>query len=181
MPRMGMRVVCTLRLTIDTLLPTSALTSVDLPALGAPITAMKPKRVLSAVSATSPHSLAHQKGRGGRLLCRPLACPFTARGLPALDAHLGGEAGRVIGPRSRNLGVVRQVEALSLGPFLQRRLGVGPFLLRHLELGSPKRAHDVARLLVAGLQENGAEQRLAGVGENGGLVAPAAALFRVAQ
>ena len=34
MPRTGARVVCTLWLTIETLLPTSALTSVDLPALG---------------------------------------------------------------------------------------------------------------------------------------------------
>ena len=48
MPRTGMRVVCTLRLTMDTLAPTSALTSVDLPALGAPMTAMKPQRVSGA-------------------------------------------------------------------------------------------------------------------------------------
>jgi hypothetical protein len=44
MPRTGTRVVCTLCETIDTLAPTSALTSVDLPAFGAPMTAMKPQR-----------------------------------------------------------------------------------------------------------------------------------------
>jgi hypothetical protein len=39
------RVVCTLCETIDTLAPTSWLTSVDLPALGAPISATNPDRV----------------------------------------------------------------------------------------------------------------------------------------
>ena len=37
MPRTIERVVCTLWLTIETLVPTSRLTSVDLPALGAPM------------------------------------------------------------------------------------------------------------------------------------------------
>ena len=44
MPRTGTRVVCALRDTIVTLAPTSALTSVDLPAFGAPTMAMKPQR-----------------------------------------------------------------------------------------------------------------------------------------
>lgn len=44
MPRTGTRVVCTLCETIDTLVPTSALTRVDLPALGLPKMAMKPQR-----------------------------------------------------------------------------------------------------------------------------------------
>jgi hypothetical protein len=59
MPRSGMRVVCTLWLTIETLAPTRALTSVDLPALGAPMTAMKPQRVSSPAPARSlpcPHT-----------------------------------------------------------------------------------------------------------------------------
>src|SRR3546814_4890682 len=38
------RVVCALGLTIATFWPTSALTMVDLPALGAPTTATKPQR-----------------------------------------------------------------------------------------------------------------------------------------
>src|ERR1700743_1286257 len=45
MPRISARVVCTLRETMVTLEPTSALTSVDLPTLGAPINATKPQRV----------------------------------------------------------------------------------------------------------------------------------------
>src|SRR3954463_10754345 len=45
MPRISARVVCTLRETMVTLEPTSALTSVDLPTLGAPIKATKPQAV----------------------------------------------------------------------------------------------------------------------------------------
>src|SRR6202043_943718 len=55
MPRIRARVVCTLRETIVTLEPTSALTSVDLPTLGAPISATKPQRV--ATGAASPGML----------------------------------------------------------------------------------------------------------------------------
>ena len=44
MPISRARVVCAFGLTIATFWPTSALTSVDLPALGAPITATKPAR-----------------------------------------------------------------------------------------------------------------------------------------
>src|SRR5947208_14368 len=52
MPRIRARVVCTLRETIVTLEPTNALTSVDLPTLGAPIRATKPQAV--AAGAASP-------------------------------------------------------------------------------------------------------------------------------
>src|SRR5881394_2422617 len=74
MPRNSARVVCTLGVTIATLLPTSALVSVDLPALGAPISAMKPQRVLgpdsaaSAIGAVRPHALALEQGCCGGLL-----------------------------------------------------------------------------------------------------------------
>ena len=50
MPRMRARVVCTLWVTIATFDPTSRLTSVDLPAFGAPIMATNPQRVGSVRS-----------------------------------------------------------------------------------------------------------------------------------
>ncbi len=53
MPRTSERVVCTLCETIETLVPTSALVSVDLPAFGAPISATNPQRV-SDVSSFMP-------------------------------------------------------------------------------------------------------------------------------
>ena len=47
MPRTGKRVVCTFCVTIETLDPVSRFTSVDLPALGAPMMAAKPARWFS--------------------------------------------------------------------------------------------------------------------------------------
>ena len=91
MPRTGTRVVCTLCETIDTLAPTSALTSVDLPALGAPMTAMKPQRCsaiggvpLLAVRASlmqfgSGDAFTLQQRPRGRLLGGPLRSPLAAR------------------------------------------------------------------------------------------------------
>ena len=46
-PRMGIRVVCTLRVTIETFCPTRAFNRVDLPAFGAPRMATNPQRVSS--------------------------------------------------------------------------------------------------------------------------------------
>src|SRR5215472_17565037 len=80
MPRISARVVCTLRETMVTLEPTSALTSVDLPTLGAPINATKPQRVADAegsarslsviAAAADAFALDHHGGRdflGGAL------------------------------------------------------------------------------------------------------------------
>src|SRR5581483_6916586 len=184
MPRTGLRVVCTLWLTIDTLAPTSRLTSVDLPAFGAPITAMKPQRVSPAGAGSlmgPPHALARQQRSGGSLLGGALARPLTARRLGALDAHFGGEARGMVGAFTADLHVLRQVAALALGPFLPRRLGIRRRGRRGLELVAPVGAHDLARRRVAGLEKNGPEQRLAGVGQDGLLVAAAAAGLRLAQ
>ena len=73
MPRISARVVCTLCETIVTLEPTSALSKVDLPALGAPISATKPQRVLSIGGPVSGIKLVgrdtdtRQHGGGGGL------------------------------------------------------------------------------------------------------------------
>src|ERR1700704_3375401 len=74
-PRTSVRVVCTLWETIVTLVPTSALMSVDLPALGAPISATKPQRVLvvaspgrSAIGTFRLDPFARQHRGGGGLL-----------------------------------------------------------------------------------------------------------------
>ena len=48
MPMTRRRVVCTLGETIETLVPTSRLSRVDLPTLGAPMIATKPARVAEA-------------------------------------------------------------------------------------------------------------------------------------
>src|SRR3984893_16627554 len=71
MPRISARVVCTLRETMVTLEPTSALTSVDLPTFGAPINATKPQRVVggaaaltsAVIAAADAFALDHDGGR----------------------------------------------------------------------------------------------------------------------
>ena len=76
MPRTSVRVVCTFGVTIETLVPTSALSSVDLPAFGAPISATKPQCVVgsvlgspvSAIAARRLDALALHHRRGGGLL-----------------------------------------------------------------------------------------------------------------
>src|SRR6202171_3493645 len=55
--RISARVVCTLRETIVTLEPTSALTSVDLPTLGAPISATKPQAVAAGTGSSGDSSV----------------------------------------------------------------------------------------------------------------------------
>src|SRR5215831_20362950 len=140
MPRTGVRVVWTLRLTMLTLAPTSVLTRVDLPAFGAPMMAMKPQRVSgtgpTSLIGSSANTFAGEKGSGCRLLGGALAGAFAAGRFGALDANLGREAGRVIGSLACHLHVLRQLEALALGPLLQCRLGVGG-LGSAFELGSP--------------------------------------------
>ena len=69
MPRTMARVVCTLWVTIDTLAPTSWLTSVDLPALGAPISATKPERV----------GTGRESGRGLTVLSSSRQCPSRSQ------------------------------------------------------------------------------------------------------
>src|SRR5262245_44548563 len=97
MPRRSARVVCTLCETIATLVPTSALISVDLPTLGTPSSAIKPQRVPASGSGRMPASsggggtcflaidpvrldtLARQHGGGGGLLGGALGAPEPLR------------------------------------------------------------------------------------------------------
>src|SRR5262250_839962 len=128
-----------------TLAPTRVLTRVDLPAFGAPMMAMKPQRVSATVGASligaSAHAFAGKEGLGGGLLRGALAGAFAAGRLGALDANLGGEAGRVIGSLARHLHVLGQVEAFALSPLLQRRLGIGGLRRSAFELGAPMGPH----------------------------------------
>src|SRR5438874_1578655 len=91
MPRISARVVCTLRETIVTLEPTSALTRVDLPTLGAPISATKPQAVSpdaaagddSTIIAAAANAFALDHRRGRDLLGRALgATDAFGRGQP---------------------------------------------------------------------------------------------------
>ena len=80
MPRTRARVVWTLRDTIETLAPTNWLSRVDLPALGAPISAQKPQRGACASSfIRHPPRRARGSGISARWPVRRSASNFPAR------------------------------------------------------------------------------------------------------
>src|SRR6202035_4895645 len=132
MPRIRARVVCTLRETIVTLEPTSALTSVDLPTLGAPISATKPQRVatggaspgvLSVIVAAADAFARDHHGRrdlfGGTLA----AAEALGRRQPR-QVHRDAKLRIVMRPGTLDLAIDRGRQTLALGPFLQHRLGI---------------------------------------------------------
>ena len=97
---MRVRVVCTLWVTIEILMPTSQLASVDLPALGAPISATNPQRVAglahpsppeadSGIAQTVPNTFAQQYGRGRRLFGRAFVRSIAVLRLKPFDFRRG--------------------------------------------------------------------------------------------
>src|SRR6478672_12566061 len=173
----GPRVVCALWVTMATLAPTTALISVDLPLFGAPISATKPHRVSvaawSVMLRSLPNALAQQHGECRRLLRRALVGAVPALRGNAIDLHLGGEARLVVRPLAGNLDIAWQRQVPSLRPFLQDGLCVRCSEIEAAHLHRPKPMHHIARRFVAAVDEDRTQNRLAGVGEDGFLRAPA--------
>src|ERR1700704_2337959 len=102
MPRISARVVCTLRETMVTLEPTSALTSVDLPTLGAPISATKPQRVaagaasLAGSSIFAAHAFTGDHDRGGILFSGALVAAEAFGRRQPRQIHGDAELGIVV-------------------------------------------------------------------------------------
>src|SRR5450631_930779 len=123
MPRISARVVCTLRETMVTLEPTSALTSVDLPTLGAPISATKPQPVAgfpvlsgisSIIAAADAFALDHHRCRdlfGGALAA---ADAFGRR--QSRQIHRDAELRIVMRPGALDFAVNRGRQTLALRP-----------------------------------------------------------------
>ena len=132
MPRTSARVVCTLGVTIATLLPISALVSVDLPAFGAPISAMKPQRLgpcsvysqLQPSSRSTLHALALEHGGGRGLLGGALGAAAPFGRLALRQAHGDAEFRIVVRAGALDLVVGRRRQAARLRPFLQHGLGI---------------------------------------------------------
>src|SRR5206468_8569203 len=132
MPRIKARVVCTLRETMVTLEPTSALTSVDLPTLGAPISATKPQAVSpdaaggddSTVIAATAHTFAFDHHGRRDLLRRALGAADTFGGHKARQIDGDAELRVMMRPGALDLAIDRRRQSLALGPFLQHRLGI---------------------------------------------------------
>src|ERR1700716_1709462 len=175
MPRISARVVCTLRETIVTLEPTSALTKVDLPTFGAPISATKPQRVAAGAASPAGSSVIvaaadafARDHHGGRDLFR--------RALAAADAFGRRQSGQVHGDAelrimmraaALDLAIDRRRQSLALRPFLQHRLGIAqrPARLAH-PLG-PVALDELGRGRVAAVEEHRADHGLADVTEHG--------------
>src|SRR5712671_3546173 len=175
MPRISARVVCTLRETMVTLEPTSALTSVDLPTLGAPISATKPQAVAAGATSSGDSPLIDVTADAFALDHR--RCRALFRGaLAAADAlgrrkprqiHRDAELRIVMRPGALDLAIDRRRQPLALRPFLQHRLGIaqrpprpahplGPVALDELRCGS-----------VAAVEKHRADHRLADIAEHG--------------
>ena len=129
-PRIWARVVCALWVTIDTLVPTSELSSVDLPALGAPTSAMKPQRVSvglgRSLSLSSRQTFSRIRNASAALCSASfLDGPGGGQRVEPATADGDGEFGRVVGAGPLDFVIGWRFEPPRLRPFLQRRLGVG--------------------------------------------------------
>src|SRR5882757_3128014 len=170
MPRISARVVCTLRDTMVTLEPTRALTSVDLPTLGAPINATKPQAVAagdSAVIATAADAFALDHHRG---------CDLLGRALAAADAFGRRQAGQIDGDAelwivvrtgALDLAVDRRRQSLALRPFLQHGLGVAQRAHRLAHPLGPVALDEFGRGGIATVEIDRADHRFADVAEHG--------------
>src|SRR6476619_2122784 len=128
-PRMRARVVCTLCEMMLTFEPTSALSSVDLPALGAPIRATKPQCVLvscppscafgSAIKLVRRHTDTREHGGGGGLFGSAFGISQTFSRRPVRQYDGDTELRIVMRTRPRKLAIGRRRQAARLCPFLQ--------------------------------------------------------------
>src|SRR5882757_1252359 len=175
MPRISARVVCTLRDTIVTLEPSSALTSVDLPTLGAPISATKPQRVsadsalvvTSSVIAATANPFAREHHRGCDLLGSALAAAnaFGRRQAGQIDGD--AELWIVVRTGALDLAVDRRRQSLALRPFLQHGLGVAQRAHRLAHPLGPVALDEFGRGGIATVEIDRADHRFADVAEHG--------------
>src|SRR5258708_18410048 len=178
MPRISARVVCTLRETMVTLEPTSALTSVDLPTLGAPISATKPQRVAAGTVDAASSRGSSVIGTAGDAFAfdHHGRCDLFGGALAAADAfgrrqprqiHRNAKLRIVIRPGALDLAIDRRRQPLALRPFLQHRLGIAqrPPRLAH-PLG-PVTLDELRRRTIAAVEKNSPDHRFADVAEHG--------------
>src|SRR5580693_332744 len=174
MPRISARVVCTLRETMVTLEPTSALTSVDLPTLGAPISATKPQRVAagaawsagSSVIAAAADAFARNHHRRRDLFSRTLAAADAFGRREPRQIHRHAELRIVMRPGALDLMIDRRRQSLALRPFLQHGLGIAQRPPRLVHPLGPVALDELRRRGVAAVEEDRADHRLADVSQH---------------
>src|SRR4051794_5307354 len=138
------RVVWTLGETIETLVPTSWLSRVDLPTFGAPMMATKPARVGagSAISGLA-HSGQHQGGSG--VFGRALGAGGCLLRRLSREAYLDGERHRVGRSLRGDDAVGRRLQALRMRELLQACLRIPRRRLHDLDHRAPVGKYEFAR------------------------------------
>src|SRR6202790_3258437 len=185
MPRISVRVVCTLGVTIETFAPTSALSSVDFPTFGAPISATKPQRLApsagSAIASCRLDALARQHGGGGGLFRGALGASHAFRRRQGGKLHGDAEFRIVIGTRARHLAIGRRRQAAGLRPFLQHGFWIAHRLRRGAHARLPQPFDQFLGGFITAVDIDRADHRLADVGEDRGPRAGAGIGFRRAD
>src|SRR5438552_3481234 len=174
MPRIRARVVCTLRETMVTLEPTSALTSVDLPTLGAPISATKPQRVPADV-ASAEDSTVIAAAADAFAFDHHGGCDLLGGALGAADAFGGRQSRQIDGDAelrvvmrsgALDLAIDRRRQSLALGPFLQHRLGIAQRPARLAHPFQPVALDELRRRRIAAVEIDRPDHGLADVAEH---------------
>src|SRR5579872_354453 len=173
MPRISARVVCTLRETIVTLEPTSALTSVDLPTLGAPIRATKPHAVAAGAVPSAGDSvigaadaLARDHRRRRSLLRRALATADTFGRRQSRQFDCDAELRIMMRAGALDFAIDRGRQALSLRPFLQHRLGIAQRPPQDAHPLRPVALDKLRGRLVPAVEEHRADHRLTNIAKH---------------
>src|SRR5579859_942708 len=175
MPRISARVVCTLRDTMVTLEPTSALTSVDLPTLGAPISATKPQAVssgaaccgVSSVIAAAGDAFARDHHGGCDLFGGALAAADALGRRQPRQLHGDPKLRIVVRPGALDLAIDRRRQTLALRPFLQNRLGIAQRPPRLVHPLGPVALDELRRRGIAAVEKHRADNGLADVAKHG--------------
>ena len=166
-PRIRVRVVCTLWVTIETLAPTIRFRSVDLPAFGSPISATSPQRV-------TPRPPAAPAAPPAAACC---AARFDAARASAraavLEPHLDREDRRVVRPLPVEVDIGRRRQPARLRPFLQRGLGVAPDRAHRRDPLAPGAQDQPPRRLEPAVEIDRGDHRLHRVAEQRRLAPPA--------
>src|SRR3954470_22590570 len=172
MPRNSARVVCTLWETIATLVPTSALMSVDFPTLGAPISALKPHRLPSylgsALSAIRLDAFAGEHGGSGGLFGGALGTAEPLRRGAVGQFHRDPEHRIVVRTLPFHFAIVRGRQSARLRPFLQNGLGVAQRPRRRSHPRFPEPLDQFGSRRISAVDEYGPDQCLADIGQDPG-------------
>src|SRR5262249_43194204 len=178
MPRSKARVVCTLCEAIATLLLPSALINVDLPTLGAPMSAMNPQRLSSrpppsAIEAIRLHAGADQHGGGGGLLGSPFraAEALGRREMGQLDGD--AKLRIVVGALALDFPARRRGRAAPLRPLWQPGLGAPQRPRGRPHTLPPQPLDQRGSRWISAVDEARPDQRLAHVSEDRGAAPPA--------